>query len=46
MTHQEYYYRDKLLPKELEEDLCLYYIVPNCKLTTKVYPPRKLQQYD
>ncbi|CAB4418468.1 unnamed protein product [Rhizophagus irregularis] len=33
----------KLLPKELEEDLNLYYVVPNCKLATKVFPPRKSQ---
>ncbi|GES92992.1 BTB/POZ protein [Rhizophagus clarus] len=45
MTPQEYYYKirplGKLLPKELEEDLNVYYIVPDCKLATKVLPPRK-----
>ncbi|CAB4420107.1 unnamed protein product [Rhizophagus irregularis] len=34
---------DKLLPKEIKEDLLLYFIVPDCKLTTKVLPPRKSQ---
>ncbi|PKY23224.1 hypothetical protein RhiirB3_526350 [Rhizophagus irregularis] len=47
MTPQEYYFKVrplcKLLPKELEEDLNLYYVVPNCKLATKVFPPRKSQ---
>jgi hypothetical protein len=47
MTPQEYYYKvrplGKLLPKELKEDLNLYYIVPDCKLATKVLPPRKTQ---
>ncbi|RGB33295.1 hypothetical protein C1646_761894 [Rhizophagus diaphanus] len=47
MTPQEYYYKvrplGKLLPKELEEDLLSYYIVPDCKLATKVLPPRKSQ---
>ncbi|GBB92967.1 hypothetical protein RclHR1_20920003 [Rhizophagus clarus] len=45
MTPQEYFYKirplGKLLPKELEEDLNVYYIVPDCKLVTKVLPPRK-----
>ncbi|GBB92192.1 hypothetical protein RclHR1_01980017 [Rhizophagus clarus] len=47
MTPQEYYYKvrplGKLLPKELEGDLLSYYIVPDCKLVTKVLPPRKSQ---
>ncbi|UZO18045.1 uncharacterized protein OCT59_009368 [Rhizophagus irregularis] len=47
MTPQEYYYKvhplDKLLPKEIKEDLLLYFIVPDCKLTTKVLPLRKSQ---
>jgi hypothetical protein len=47
MTPQEYYYKvrplGKLLPKELEEDLLSYYIVPDCKLVTKILPPRKSQ---
>ncbi|GBC24811.2 BTB/POZ protein [Rhizophagus irregularis DAOM 181602=DAOM 197198] len=47
MTPQEYYYKvrplGKLLPKEVEEDLLSYFIVPNCKLATKVLPPRKIQ---
>src|SRR5438105_3954724 len=30
----------KLLPKELEEDLSLYYIITDCKLTTNILPPR------
>ncbi|RGB23154.1 hypothetical protein C1646_16235 [Rhizophagus diaphanus] len=44
MSPQEYYYKvrplGKLLPKELKEDLNLYYIVPNSILATKVLPPR------
>jgi hypothetical protein len=47
MTPQEYYSKvrplGKILPKELEEDLNLYYIAPNCKLATKVLPPRQFQ---
>ncbi|CAB4441045.1 unnamed protein product [Rhizophagus irregularis] len=47
MTPQEYYFKvrplGKLLPKEVEEDLNLYYVVPNCKSATKVFPPRKSQ---
>jgi hypothetical protein len=49
MTPQEYYYKirplSKLLPKELEEDLLSYYIVPGCKFATKVLPPR-ISQYE
>ncbi|CAB4418883.1 unnamed protein product [Rhizophagus irregularis] len=50
MTPQEYYYKvrplSKLLPKELEEDLNLYYIVPDSTLTTKVLPPRNSNIFD
>ena len=31
-----------MLPKELKEDLNLYYIIPDCKLATKVLPPRSI----
>ncbi|GBB92190.1 hypothetical protein RclHR1_01980015 [Rhizophagus clarus] len=44
MAPQEYYSKvrplGKLLPKELEEDLLSYYIVPNSRLATKILPPR------
>jgi len=44
MSPQEYYYKvrplSRLLPKELEEDLNLYYIIPSCKLVTNILPPR------
>ncbi|EXX63240.1 BTB/POZ protein [Rhizophagus irregularis DAOM 181602=DAOM 197198] len=47
MTSQEYYYKvrplGKLLPKEIEEDLLSYFIVPDCRLVTTVLPPRKSQ---
>jgi hypothetical protein len=47
MKPQDYYYKvrplGKLFPKELEEDLSLYYIIPDCKLATKVLPPRTYQ---
>src|SRR5207248_2743865 len=47
MSPQEYYFKvrplSKLLPKELEEDLNLYYIVPDCKLATEVLPPRSFK---
>jgi hypothetical protein len=50
MTPQEYYYKVrplvKLLPKELEEDLDLYYIVPDCKLVTEILPPRTYHYID
>uniref|UniRef100_U9U136 Kelch-like protein 17 n=1 Tax=Rhizophagus irregularis (strain DAOM 181602 / DAOM 197198 / MUCL 43194) TaxID=747089 RepID=U9U136_RHIID len=44
MLPEEYFYKvrpyKKLLPKQLKDDLKLYFIIPNSNLTTTILPPR------
>jgi hypothetical protein len=46
ISSDDYYYKirplSELLPKELNEELILHYLVPGSSLNTKVLPPRKV----
>ncbi|RHZ86418.1 hypothetical protein Glove_51g58 [Diversispora epigaea] len=48
MEHRDYYFKvrplNQILPKELKEDLEMYFIIPDCKPSSQVLPPRNNDQ--